>query len=153
MQDTKPDSIGYWISILYRYSNIYLDKMSKPFNLGAGQIKLLHTLYQNNGLTQIELAHMFRLDRGTITRSIKKLEKAGFVQRARSNDDNRIYTLILTEKGLKIKRRLYTVLSRWTNILAKDFPEEEKKVIIIYLTRMAENAESYLRSIGIDKAR
>jgi len=137
-------SFGRWISILYRYTNIYLEKQFKVYGLGAGQVKLLHLIYFHSGITQVDIAHVLRLDKGTVTRSVKKLERAGYIQRQRLKSDNRVYRLVVTEKGLKIKDYINKTLQDWTEVLSDGFNEREKEVSLNYFRKMAENAQRFL---------
>ena len=138
-------SIGYLIAILYRYGNAYLDKILAPFNIGSAQAKILLMLYKNNSLTQIELARTLRLDRGSITRSIKKLEKNHYIKRVRDEKDNRVYHLILTEKGRNIKHELCNIFLKWSDILLQDFSDNERELIFNFLKKMIDRAENYLK--------
>ncbi len=138
------DSFGRWISILYRYTNIYMEKQFKEYGLGAGQVKLLHLIYAHRGITQVEMTHILSLDKGTVTRSIKKLEHTGYIRRQRLKSDNRVYRLVVTDKGLKIKDYIDETLKGWTVILSNGFDGREKEEALNYLRRMAWNAQGYL---------
>mgnify|MGYP005833784371 CR=1 FL=1 len=96
---------------------MYLEKQLKPYELGAAQVRLLHLIYSHEGITQIDIAHRLNIDKGTITRSIKKLEQAGLIiKRERLRKDNRIYLLIITDAGLSMKDYVYTALRKWTKV-------------------------------------
>jgi len=144
MNGKATESLGRWISILYRYTNIYIEKKFKDYQMGAGQVKLLHLIYTHRDITQVDIARMLRLDKGTVTRSIKKLERAGYIQRQRLKSDNRVYRLVVTEKGLKIKDYINKTLGGWTVILSNSFDVGEKEEAFNYLSRMAGNAQRFL---------
>ncbi len=144
MNGKTTESIGRWISILYRYTNIYIEKQFRDYQLGVGQVKLLHLIYSHRGFTQVDIAHTLRLDKGTVTRSIKKLEHTGYIQRQRLKSDARVYNLVVTEKGLKIKDYINKTLKDWTVILSDGFNAGEKEEALNYLRRMAGNAQNYL---------
>ncbi|BDZ68016.1 hypothetical protein GCM10025860_14640 [Methanobacterium ferruginis] len=68
-------------------------------NLTEGQVPYLMALSKKPGITQDDLAGMFYIDKGTIARSIQKLEDKELVQRVQDPVNRRRYKLSLTEKG------------------------------------------------------
>ena len=65
-------SVGKWISILYRYSQSYQKKKLEPFNLGAGQLPILLSLYHKECVRQIDLANHLHLDKTSMARALSK---------------------------------------------------------------------------------
>ncbi|MDQ0338556.1 DNA-binding MarR family transcriptional regulator [Caldalkalibacillus uzonensis] len=138
------ESIGRWISLLYRYSQIYVSKKLEPYNIGTGQFLFLLALYHQDGLPQEKLAHYLNMDKGTTARAIDKLEKAGYVIRKTNEQDRRSNKVFLTEQGLSFKPTLYSILQEWTEIICKGLTEEEVERTLHTLIRMAENAADYI---------
>ena len=56
-------------------------------------------LWQHGQLTVSGLGELMRLDSGTLTPLLKKLEAKGYVVRTRSDQDKRVVYLTLTERG------------------------------------------------------
>jgi len=90
---------------LYASSNA----ITKLFNQKLGKLGLTYpqflvliTLLEEDGLTVKALSHKLKLDSGTITPILKRLEKAGLLSRQRSKNDERIVNVFLTTaaKGL-----------------------------------------------------
>lgn len=138
-------SIGNLLAILYRYGNIYLDKRLSPLGIGPAQAKILLMLYKNESLTQVELSQILRLDKANVTRSIKKLEKINYIMRIRDKRDSRLYHIVLTDEGKKIKPQICSIFLEWTDILLKDFSNEEKGLLFNFLKKMINQAEGYLK--------
>lgn len=67
--------------------------------LFAGQHELLVTLYHNPGITSSRLAKELDLSLATVSVSIKRLEKTGFVAKVKDDKDSRTTWLYLTDKG------------------------------------------------------
>ena len=147
-KDNDNNSIGHWLAIIYRYGNIYLDKKLAPLRISAAQAKILLMLYKNETLSQVELSQILRLDRGSITRSIKKLEKIEYIKRIRDSKDNRIYHIKLTEKGRKIKPVICNIFSDWVNIILDDFSSSDREMLLSYMKKMVNKAESYLKKMA-----
>ncbi|WP_313892436.1 MarR family transcriptional regulator [Psychrobacillus sp.] len=119
MSAINKESIGRWISLLHRYGNVYMNDRLKEFDLGAGQYQFLAVLYQNERISQDEIAYLLKMDKGTAARAIAKLEMEGYVERKVFVVDKRIKKLYLTEKAHTFEPKLTSILQEWKTILAK----------------------------------
>lgn len=137
-------SIGRWISLLHRYGNVYINEQLKEYNIGAGQYQILAVLYQNEGLSQDEIACFLKMDKGTVARAIAKLEKEGYVERKVFSVDKRIKKLYLTDKAFAFESKLISILLGWTNIITKGLSVDEQEYALKLLYKMSINAEDFL---------
>jgi Transcriptional regulators len=76
------------------------DEFLAPSNLKIGQFSLLKHINQLGPVSVSDLAVIIRLDRTTLVRNLKPLEKSGFVQDI-STEGTRNRQLRLTDKGIK----------------------------------------------------
>ncbi len=136
--------MGKWISLLYRYSQIYITRELEPYNIGRGQYLFLLALYHHDGLQQEELSHFLNIDKGTTARAVCKMEKAGYVRREQSSTDLRSNRLFLTEQAEKVKPQVYAVLTRWTKILSTEMTDAEVETTTNLLAKMAQNAIKHI---------
>ncbi|WP_227551688.1 MarR family winged helix-turn-helix transcriptional regulator [Metabacillus sediminilitoris] len=147
MCNDKKGSIGRWISLLHRYGNVYINEQLKEYNLGAGQYQFLAVLYQNEGLSQDEIACFLKMDKGTAARAIAKLEKEGYVERKVFSVDKRIKKLYLTDKAYAFESKLTSILLGWTNIITKDLSVDEQEYALKLLNKMSLNAEDFFKKM------
>ncbi|MED4453030.1 MarR family transcriptional regulator [Metabacillus fastidiosus] len=147
MSINEKESIGRWISLLHRYGNVYMNEQLKEYNLGAGQYQFLAVLYQNEGLSQDEIAYLLKMDKGTAARAIAKLEKEGYVERKIFSVDKRIKKLYLTEKAHAFESKLTSILLGWTNIITKDLSADEQNYALNLLKKISLNAEGFLETM------
>ncbi|MGF7186322.1 DNA-binding MarR family transcriptional regulator [Desulfitispora alkaliphila] len=138
-------SLGKWISILYRYGHIFINKELEPHNIGKGQVLFLIALYHKDGLPQEELSLSLNIDKGTTARAIRKLETTGYIIRKQNTKDLRSHQIFLTEKAKAFEPHLFTILNRWTEILSEGMTEEEVETALRLLTKMASNAAGYIQ--------
>ena len=136
----KQESIGRWISLLYRQGQITIGHELSMFNIHRGQAFVLMMLYQEDGLNQEEIARRLCVDKATSGRAIKKLEAEGYVGRLRDPNDKRAYRIHLTEKGRLVEPELTRIFRNWTSVLSQGFSEEEKEQVLALLKQMYENA-------------
>ena len=142
----KKESIGRLISCINRYTHIYLRDSMQKYNLGSGQFRLLTTLYKHgDGINQEYFANFLKMDKATAARSIKKMENAGFIIRKKDEKDKRAYNVFLTDKAKKLQPKIKYILNKWTQILLRDFSEEEQKIYINFLKKSEKNASEYLK--------
>ena len=77
----------------------------EPLDLTYLQYMVLMVLWQDSPVTVKELGHQLRLDSGTLTPLLKRLEGKGLVQRRRSSEDERARLISLTEAGTALRRK------------------------------------------------
>ncbi len=134
-------SIGKDISILQRYSTIYLDKRLVDYDIKAGSVSIFSLLLMKEGISQLEIAKELSLDKGTVTRNVAKLIEKGYVVRESNPDDRRAYKLYVTKKGVQIKEKFYEILGCWSTQLVEGFSDEEIEMVYKLTKKMSENAK------------
>ena len=137
----KPEHpIGRWVSILYRYGQCYLGKKLEGYNIGSGQYGILMILCRNGGISQEELSFELEIDKGSIAKSVKKLEDEGYIQRSTDQDDKRAYKVFPTQKAFDVMPVLREAIDNWEDIITSDLSEHEKEIIEQLLCKMANQA-------------
>jgi len=70
--------------------------------LRSGRFAALMLIYQNPGLTQMDLSRAIARDKSTVTPLVQALQRDGLVTRHVSDKDRRSVTLRLTEAGEQV---------------------------------------------------
>ncbi|MBM7662722.1 DNA-binding MarR family transcriptional regulator [Bacillus mesophilus] len=141
-------SLGRWISVLYRYGHVYVSRELEPFGIGKGQFMFLLVLYHEDGLSQDEMARRLNIDKGTTARAIGKLEEEGYVFRKTSELDRRLNHVYLSIKANDFKTQFFTILDRWTDILSEGLTQEEVRMAFDLLEKMSQNAARHVKKEG-----
>lgn len=81
----------------------YYQKVVSPFGITVDQWEILVVLWEQEGITQKELAERLYKDQTNIARMLFKLEKKGFIHRVTHETDRRALRVYLTSKGRDIK--------------------------------------------------
>ena len=76
-------------SILYRCNQKHFDKLLSKYEIGYTQLILLTQIYENEGISMNELASRGVFDKGTITKSIQRLEQLSYVRIENNELDKR----------------------------------------------------------------
>ena len=77
----------------------------KPLGLTYTQYVVMMVLWEHETVNVGQLGSILHLDAGTLTPLLKRLEKAGYVTRERSKDDERITVISITDEGNKLKEK------------------------------------------------
>ena len=95
------------ISVLYRNTQKFFDKVLSRYDIGSGQLLSLFFINEHEGITMQELAQSGEVDKGTVTKSIQRLIEQGYVQARTDENDRRIKRLYTTEKVAEVMKTLY----------------------------------------------
>ena len=131
MNNNIKEPIGKYISQIYRKGRAFISKGLTQYDMGYGQMLFLLQLYNQDGISQEELTEKLNIDKGTTARSIKKLEKEGFIIRLKDEHDKRAYKIYLTD--------ICNVLQEWESILTENITEEERDTLINILKKICLN--------------
>ena len=134
------NSLGRWISLLYRFGKIYIGRKLEPQCIRNSQYIFLNALYKQDGINQDEISEYLKIDKGTTAKAIKQLEKDGYVIRQEDTKDKRKKKVFLTEKAQKVKPAIRSALVSWNDGLWKGFTAEERVYTLKMIERIANNA-------------
>jgi len=133
------ESIGRWISVIYRHMQMYINKELEQYHIGSGQFQILIVLSRNDGINQESISKILNLDKATVGRAVNKVVKEGYVNRLRDQKDHRAYVLHLTPKGKEIVPNIQDSLRKITQVLLSDFTPDEKEIALNLLKKMHQN--------------
>lgn len=84
----------------------------KPLGITYTQYIMFLVLWEKDGITVGELCKRLRLDTGTVTPMLKNTEKQGLIRRTRSEDDERVVVISLTEDGKELYKKARKIPSK-----------------------------------------
>ena len=77
----------------------------EDLNLTYTQYLVMMVLWEFGGMTESALGKKVHLNSGTLAPLLKRLDKAGYINRVRPDNDERMLYLTLTEKGEALKEK------------------------------------------------
>jgi MarR family transcriptional regulator, organic hydroperoxide resistance regulator len=104
---------------------------------------LLRALFENDGLTQAELADRVDLDASAVTATLSKLEQQGLVRRVRQLDDRRKVRVFLTASAEKQRSTFVTVLEELYHAGLNGVSQQEYESCVATLEKIADNVQSF----------
>lgn len=113
----------------------YFDRYLEPTGIRATQFTLLVELYFTKGKTLTEIAENLVMDRTTLTRNLKPLEKSGFIVTVQTLD-KRSKAYVLSEKGEQIVEKCVPLWQQAQNSVVNSLGEDTYHDVIGKLSRL-----------------
>ena len=101
-------AIGMMGIVMHKMMN-RAQEMYQEFDLNKSQAGVLFTLHRSDSMSQKELAARLNVTPPSITASIQKMERDGYLTRHPDPKDQRVMRLSLTEKGKSCIQGVWTV--------------------------------------------
>jgi MarR family transcriptional regulator, organic hydroperoxide resistance regulator len=102
-----PDkSFGYLIRDVHRAFVRELVRALEPYKLSGAQWAALRVLWEEQGLTQVQLAERMRTEKAALTTVLDTLERKNYIARTRDQNDRRKSNIYLTRAGQQLKEAL-----------------------------------------------
>ena len=111
-------------------TNLYTPWL-KPLGLTYTQYIVLLVLWEHDGISVSEIGEKLMLDNGTLSPLLKKMEQAGWVERRRSTEDDRVVIITLTEAGRALRERAKEVPGKVATCI--DLPPEKAQTLYVLL--------------------
>ncbi|MFJ4688311.1 MarR family winged helix-turn-helix transcriptional regulator [Streptomyces sp. NPDC088789] len=119
----------------------------KDLGLTYPQYLVMLVLWERGDLPVKQLGEHLRLDSGTLSPLLKRLETAGLVSRRRSTRDERSVEVGLTEQGRALRERALEVPRRIAAATDCDLAEiEELRTRVVHLTERLDAAAAHLEN-------
>ena len=109
----------------------------KPLGLTYTQYIVFLALWEKDGRTVGELCETLMLDNGTLSPLLKKMQQAGYIERTRSETDDRVVVVTLTEAGRAVQEKAEDVPALVTSCI--DLPPEKARTLYTLLYELLEN--------------
>ena len=90
----------------YRAYLTKLDRARGDEEVTEAQAKILMEVGRHPACLVMQLSEYLHMDKGNLSRRLKKLEEAGYVKRFPVDEDRRLHVLILSRTGRKLVNRM-----------------------------------------------
>lgn len=135
----RHESIGKYISAIYRHQQILINHSLKEYGIGSGQYIFLVNISINEGISQKELSRIINIDKTTTAKAVKKLEQEGYIYKLQDEVDKRYHKLYMTEKGKEFMPTMSKILNDTTKILKNGMNDQQYDETIASLKLMLNN--------------
>lgn len=136
------------IEVFRRIERQYFRDQLGPLGLQAAEAMIIRLLRRRGRLRQEDIVHRIVLDKGTVARSVARLEKLGLVVRSVSDQCRREKLVDLTPAGVEMAARIQAVMDVWNDISYQGFTPEERDLYDSFLTRITDNVKQFKEGAG-----
>jgi len=125
----------------------YLDHLG----VGMGQSIILRKIISHYGITPDKVSELLKLDKSTVTRAVKRLVEAGYVEKKRNPADRRSHHLLSTNMAKVLEPQFDMADQSLVEALVHGFSDEEIEQFGAFLRRASSNVHHVLHSPPVSK--
>ena len=111
--------------------------------INSGLVPFLRGLYQQDGLTQRELADFVPMRASTTLSALRELERLKLIRRSDSAHDGRKRSHLLTEKGGALCATIVPEAKPFNRRLLRGIRGQEQRILRDLLRRMRDNSGQF----------
>ncbi|HEX7052785.1 MAG TPA: MarR family transcriptional regulator [Burkholderiales bacterium] len=104
--------VFFWLTQVMGARDRRLNAELKRFGLRVPEWRALAALYSRRQCTMSELAELASIDRTTLTRTVDRMQEAGWLSRGADGADMRVTRLALTAAGERLFARVWPGVSQ-----------------------------------------
>ncbi|WP_067174929.1 MarR family winged helix-turn-helix transcriptional regulator [Microtetraspora niveoalba] len=118
---------------------VLLAGLLAEIDLYPGQDRVLMALWEHGPQSQNKLAALLGIDVSTMTRSLQRLERSGFVSRAPSPSNRRISMVSTTPKGDALRPEVFRIMTEVHRRMVRGLTPDEVATLYALLDVVSDN--------------
>ena len=134
-----PERLGHLLNKVCGLRHRRMHELLDELGLYRGQPSMLRALWAGDGLTHSALAGQLGKSPATITKTVKRMERAGFVERKPDPRDERLSRVYLTAAGRDVQAAVEQVWQDFEQQAFAGFSPEEMASLRGMLQRVCHN--------------
>lgn len=139
MKPTLDETVGYQLVQAAKSHRQQISADLEDLDLHVGQELALIALSEADGLRQSEVADQLGVEPPTVTKTVRKLEKMGHVERREDPEDARAQQVSLTSQGEDLIEEIELVWTETEEPMLDGFTMEERLLLRRMLLKLQEN--------------
>ena len=136
--------VFFWLTQVIGARDRELAQGLKDFGLRVPEWRALAALYAQRQCTMSELADLATIDRTTLTRTIDRMQDAGWLERLADEEDMRVTRLALTASGRRMFERIWPEVYRLNELALAGLSNSQIELLRKILGQMRANLEDYV---------
>lgn len=146
MSFDRTRSAGALASDIARLYAAGLQQALAPLGLAPAQFLALTELWEQDGLTQRELAKRLAVEQATMANTLARMQRDGLVDRRAHPDDGRSQQVWLTQQASGLRVEAVKAAAKASDRVTASLPAAERELFLSMLSRVAAG----LRDAGDD---
>ena len=136
--------VFFWLTQVIGARDRELAQGLKDHGLRVPEWRALAALYSKRHSTMSELADLASIDRTTLTRTVDRMQDAGWIERLADEQDMRVTRLALTATGRKTFERVWPEVQRLNDLALAGLSNSQIEQLRKILGQMRTNLEEYV---------
>ena len=108
----------------------------------TGQWSALRVLWQQEGLSQVELAQRMMVEKASLTAVLKAMASEGLITRIRNAEDRRKVNIYLTASGRRLKSKIMPLIGKINRRATRHLTSAEVHHLHTLLARLMINLQN-----------
>lgn len=136
------ESLDHLLGQVIRAHHSRTHALLQKLNVYPGQPHILLMLRKQNGRTQKEFSNQIGIQAATVTVMLKRMEKAGLIERRPDPADLRASRVFLTAKGAVLAEKVKAIIHGFNEKCFDGFSDTEKEQLRRFLTIIRDNLKA-----------
>lgn len=136
--------VFFWLTQVIGARDRELAQGLREFGLRVPEWRALAALYARQRCTMSELADLATIDRTTLTRTVDRMQGAGWLTRLADAGDMRVTRLALTATGKRMFERIWPTVQRLNDLALAGLPRSAIAALHGTLEHMRANLDAYV---------
>lgn len=132
----RQESVGWLVNVVAGHASKILDYELKKHGLSIALWPTLMCLWEEEGVTQSEIAQKSKVENSTTTRTLDKLVSLNLVERRTDPNSRRSFRIYLTDKGKGLKETLLPIPVQLTKEFLSPLETKERQELIRILQKL-----------------
>ncbi|MBC7264066.1 MAG: MarR family transcriptional regulator [Chloroflexi bacterium] len=150
-ESTEAEGLGHLLWRIIKLHRIHAHTVLDQLGLYRGQHFVLAALWEQEGLTQSELAERTMVRPATMTASLQRMEAAGLIERRPDPHDQRVMRVYLTEAGRALKESVNAAWRALEERTFEGFTPQEQEQLRCFMLHIIANLERETENIDVRK--
>ena len=134
--------VFFWLTQAIDARDRRLTAELKRFGLRVPEWRALAAMYARRKCSMSTLSELSSIDRTTLTRTMDRMEDAGWIARVADAEDARVTRLALTPAGERLFERLWPTVERLNHAALEGLPAGAVEALRETLTKMKSNLDN-----------
>ena len=137
------DSVGYMLSVTDRRMTPFLKLCLSTEGISYGMWYFLRVLWEQDGLSQKELAYRTGLTQPTSVEAVRGMQQRGLILIENDPKDGRRMLIFLTKDGKNIKSKLLPKVAKINDIALNGISQAEFEIMRSVLRKVRANIDAH----------
>jgi len=133
---SRQRSLGYVVNHVARLFSRALEQRLAPHGMSRGQFPLLLILWEQEGITQSEIARRLDIEQPTVANTLQRMERDGLISTAPDPGHRRQVLISLTEKARALKPAATAGAADVNDVASAELSAEDIETLFALMERM-----------------